>query len=127
MLYQFDINRDAPNLIKDFWRTRKVPEKVKDFSNILVDGVIKNLPLIDSKISSSAKNWTIDRMAVVDRNILRMATYELLFVHDIPAKVTLNEAIEIAKKYGGDDSSSFVNGIIDRILKDHQELIKEKL
>jgi len=127
MLYQFDINRGTVNVTEEFWRDKKAPVRVKEFANMLVEGVIKNLSFIDEKIALSAEHWSIDRMAVVDRNILRMATYELLFLKDIPAKVTINEAIEIAKKYGGDESSSFVNGILDRILKDHQDLLREKL
>lgn len=127
MLYQYDIRRDSEHLIEGFWDSKDVPDDIKEFANRIVEGVIKNLSTIDGKIDQSAKNWSIDRMAVVDRNILRMAAYELLFITDIPVKVTINEAIEIAKKYGEEDSSSFVNGILDRILKDHQDVIKEKL
>lgn len=127
MLYQHDVSHDFEHLLDGFWSSKDVPENVKEFTNNIVEGVIKNLSLIDGKINQSASNWSIDRMAVVDRNILRMATYELLFINDIPVKVTINEAIEIAKRYGGEDSSSFVNGILDRILKDHQEMVVEKL
>lgn len=127
MLYQYDIRQDSEYLIEGFWESRDVPDDIKEFANRIVEGVIKNLSLIDGKIDQSAKNWSIDRMAVVDRNILRMAAYELLFITDIPVKVTINEAIEIAKRYGEEDSRSFVNGILDRILKDHQEMIREKL
>jgi N utilization substance protein B len=127
MLYQYDLSRGSEQLLDGYWRGKEITEDVKEFSNSIVEGVIKNLSMIDNKISQSASNWSIERMAAVDRNILRMATYELLFVNDIPAKVTLNEAIEIAKRYGGDDSGAFVNGILDRILKDHQEMIKDKL
>lgn len=127
MLYQYDISHDFEYLLDGFWACRDVPENVKEFTNNIVEGVIKNLSQIDSKINQSARNWSVDRMAVVDRNILRMATYELLFINDIPVKVTINEAIEIAKRFGGEDSSSFVNGIMDRILKDHLETMAEKL
>lgn len=127
MLYQYDIRQDSEHLIEEFWESKNVPDDIKEFANKIVEGVIKNLSLMDGKINQSAKNWNVDRMAVVDRNILRMAAYELLFITDIPVKVTINEAIEIAKRYGEEDSSSFVNGILDRILKDHQEMMKEKL
>jgi len=127
MLYQYDIRQDSEHLIEGFWEFRDVPEDVKEFANKIVEGVIKNLPTIDDKIRRSAKNWSIERMAVVDRNILRMAAYELLYITDIPVKVTINEAIEIAKKYGEEDSGAFVNGILDKILKDHQDIIREKL
>ena len=127
MLYQYDLSRESEYLLDGYWKGKEITENVKEFSNNIVEGVIKNLSMIDNKISQSASNWSIERMAAVDRNILRMATYELLFRNDIPAKVTLNEAIEIAKRYGGDDSGAFINGILDRILKDHQEMIKDKL
>lgn len=126
MLYQYDISNEFEHLMDGFWNGRESPDNVKEFSNNIVEGVIKNLSMIDSKISQSAQNWSIDRMAVVDRNILRMAVYELLFVKDIPVKVTINEAIEIAKRFAGEDSSSFINGILDRILKDHAEVIGDK-
>ena len=126
MLYQYDVNHEFHNLIEGFWTGKEITDDVREFANNIVEGVIKNFPLIDNNINQSAKNWSIDRMAVVDRNILRMATYELLFVNNIPVKVTINEAIEIAKRFGGDESGSFVNGILDRILKDHNEIIAEK-
>ena len=127
MLYQYDLSRESEQLLDGYWSGKAITEDVKEFSNSIVEGVIKNISMIDNKISQSASNWSIERMAAVDRNILRMATYELLFMNDIPVKVTINEAIEIAKRYGGDDSGAFVNGILDRILKDHQEMVKDKL
>src|SRR3972149_2796024 len=102
-------------------------DDIREFANNIVDGVIKNLSMIDEKIRLSGSHWSVDRMAVVDRNILRMAIFELLYIRDIPAKVTINEAIEIAKRYGVEESGSFVNGILDRVVKDHQEIIADKL
>ncbi len=128
MLYQYDISHDsAAHLLDGFWASKDLPENIKEFTNKIVEGVIENLHLIDSKINQSAMNWSIDRMAVVDRNILRMAIFELLFINDIPVRVTINEAIEIAKRYGGEDSSSFINGILDRILRDHEEMVGNKI
>ncbi|MBI5756688.1 MAG: transcription antitermination factor NusB [Nitrospirae bacterium] len=135
MLYQYDISHQheglpeglPESLIDGFWTFKEVPENVREFTDNIVEGVIKNLSMIDSKINQSVMNWSIHRMAVVDRNILRMAIYELLFIKDIPVKVTINEAIEIAKRYGGEDSSSFVNGILDRVLNDHREILGDKL
>lgn len=126
MLYQYDVSHEFHNLIEGFWAGKEITDDVREFASNIVEGVVKNFYLIDNNINQSAKNWSIDRMAIVDRNILRMATYELLFVNDIPVKVTINEAIEIAKRFGGDESGSFVNGILDRILKDHNEIIAEK-
>jgi N utilization substance protein B len=74
-----------------------------------------------------ADHWSVDRMAVVDRNVLRCALYELLYLDDIPAKVTINEAIEIAKRFGSEESGAFINGILDRIMKSEDRLQPKRL
>jgi N utilization substance protein B len=89
--------------------------EVQDFAEKLVRGVMTHREAIDALVGHCSTNWKIARMAAVDRNLLRLATYELLHLEDIPTKVTLNEAIEIAKRYGTADSSAFINGILDRI------------
>ena len=127
MLYQYDVSHQSAGLAEGFWADKEVPENIKEFADSIVDGVIENLDMIDDKIRLSASNWSIDRMAVVDRNILRMSVFELFYIKDIPVKVTLNEAIEIAKRFGEEESGSFVNGILDRIVRDHQELLEDKL
>ncbi|HEY4619964.1 MAG TPA: transcription antitermination factor NusB [Nitrospirota bacterium] len=127
MLYQYDVSHQSAGLADGFWADKEVPENIMEFADSIVDGVIENLDMIDDKIRLSASNWSIDRMAVVDRNILRMAVFELFYIKDIPVKVTINEAIEIAKRFGEEESGSFVNGIIDRIVRDHQELLEDKL
>ena len=109
MLYQYDISQQSSGLFDGFWSDKVVQDDIREFTNNIVDGVIKNLSMIDEKIRLSASHWSVDRMAVVDRNILRMAIFELLYIRDIPAKVTINEAIEIAKRYGVEESGSFVN------------------
>lgn len=81
----------------------------------IIEGLVNHKEAIDDMIRQFSTNWRLERMAIVDRNILRMATYELLHMLDVPRKVAINEAIEVAKKYGGDDSPSFINGILDRI------------
>jgi N utilization substance protein B len=86
-----------------------------DFAQELVRGVAENRDLIDRTINEKSKNWAIPRMAKVDLNILRMATYELLLRSEIPKNVTINEAIEVSKKFGTADSSAFINGILDEI------------
>jgi len=102
--------------LKIFWeREPHTEEAVKKFADQLVEGVTKNIKEIDAAISKYATNWQISRMAVVDRNILRLATFELLYLVDIPPKVSINEAVDIAKKYGDIDSGKFVNGILDKI------------
>ena len=127
MLYQYDVRHQSAGLADGFWEDKEVLDNIMEFANNLVDGVIKNLDKIDDKIRLSASNWSIDRMAVVDRNILRMSVFELFYIQDIPVKVTINEAIEIAKRFGEGESGSFVNGILDRIVKDHQEMLEDKL
>lgn len=120
VLYQVDITGDnAEGAIKDFWETKgKFEDAVKDFARTLVMGALEKLEKIDKVIGDYATNWQLDRMAKVDRNILRLATFELLFVADIPDKVSINEAVEMAKKFGDEESSKFVNGILDKISKE---------
>lgn len=119
ILYAADITKeDAKKCINNFWDNHEpVEPDVKEFADTLVVGVSKNIELIDRVISKYAANWEMKRMAVIDRNILRFATYELLFEEEVPPKVSINEAIDIAKKYGDKDSGKFVNGILDKINK----------
>jgi len=119
MLYQIDITKDTgENCLINFWdglSEEGVDEDIKSFANELTRGVIANLEHIDAKITQHATNWNLTRMAVVDRNILRLGCYELLFREDIPPKVSINEAVELAKKYASIEASKFVNGILDKI------------
>ena len=118
-LYQIDITKDKwQEAIIDFWQERDVEEDIKQFANLLIEGTFKQLDYIDSVIANSAENWEFKRMAIVDRNIMRMACFEMLFRPDIPPKVSINEAINLAKKYGDVESGKFVNGILDRIKRD---------
>jgi transcription antitermination factor NusB len=119
ILYQLDIKREKPSasVLKNFWTEYKPDDEVKLFAEEIVKGTFKHLAKINQLIHKCAKNWSLDRMAVVDRNVLRMAVYEILYRLDIPTSVTINEAIEIAKKYGTDESGSFVNGILDSIAR----------
>ncbi len=88
---------------------------VRAFADPLISGTLENRPRIDEEIVRHAANWTIDRIAVVDRNILRLAIYEMLFRDDIPPVVSINEAVDIAKRFSTDDSGKFVNGILDKV------------
>ncbi|MBD1399609.1 transcription antitermination factor NusB [Pelovirga terrestris] len=92
-----------------------VPEAVRLFTEKLVRGVLEQRPLLDERIKAVAHNWSLTRMATVDLALLRLATYELQFLTDIPTAVTLNEAIEIAKRYGSKESPPFINGLLDKI------------
>jgi len=93
----------------------ELPEETRGFAQTLVDGVRGQWDTINELIAQTSKRWKIERMAIIDRNILRIATFEIRFRDDIPVKVAINEAIEIAKKFGSQESPAFVNGILDRI------------
>ena len=116
ILYQINVTGDTyKESLRSFWKSHKTSPQSKDFATILVQGTMENIGKIDDVISKYAMNWQIKRMAVVDRNILRMGTYELLYLPDIPPKVSINEAVDIAKKYSDPQSGKFVNGILDKI------------
>ncbi len=119
ILFQLDVRKDKPSvtLFKNFWSEYAPDDEVREFAEEIVKGTYKHLKKINEQIGSCAKNWSLDRMAAVDRNVLRMAVYELLYRMDIPASVTINEAIEIAKKFGTEESGSFVNGILDSVAR----------
>lgn len=100
-----------------FWSTNVsgVDDNVKGFASVLMTGSCENIDGIDGIISRYSQHWRLSRMSKVDRNILRMAIYELAYLRTIPPPVTINEAIELAKKYGTENSGSFINGILDRV------------
>ena len=134
ILYQIDIS-DCPvrEILDDFWLDRtdlalsdkeieaveenKKDPNVRGYTERLVLGTLEKCKEIDCLIERYAENWEIGRMAYVDRNILRLSAYEMLYLEEIPMKVAINEAVELAKRYGESDSSKFVNGILDRIAK----------
>ena len=130
ILYQADITRrDIPITAEGFWKSEEASEadnEVKEFTQRIILGVAQKFADIDTKISTYATNWQLKRMAIIDRNILRLGAYELLFASDIPPKVSINEAVELAKKYGDLDSSKFVNGILDKIHKTERSLPGKK-
>jgi len=116
VLYQLDISHGDPGEVLDlYWEIFRPSPKAREFCQRLVEGVRQRQNQIDPFIEENSENWSLKRMAAVDRNILRLATFELLYCPEIPFKATLNEAIELAKKFGSDDSSAFINGILDKI------------
>ena len=120
LLYQADVTRSASGeALEEFWLHHDVPLEVREFAGALVAGTLAHREEIDQIIARHANNWQIGRMAVVDRNILRMGAFELLYAEDVPPKVSLNEAVELAKRFGDEESSKFVNGILDTIHKTH--------
>lgn len=122
VLFQVDVGEvTLEDAIKNFWKIEKVQEDVRNFTFRLSNGVKENRAEIDEIIKKYAKNWNIERINNIDRNILRIGIYELLYCFDVPYKVAINEAIEIAKKYGTADSGKFVNGILDRVAKEERK------
>ena len=119
VLYQIDVSsRPVDRSLDNFWENEEnKDEEVFIFCKRLVVGVHENLTMIDEKISQYATNWQLKRMAVIDRNVMRIGLFELKYTDDIPPKVAINEAVELAKKYGDLESSKFVNGILDKIHK----------
>lgn len=116
ILYSMDVCRLTPQEAKEaFWRENIHAEEVRQFAETLVDGASNNLKTIDDLIRPIAQNWEIERMAAIDRNLLRQAGFELLYLADIPVNVVINEAIELAKKFSTEDSGKFVNGILDKM------------
>lgn len=121
-LYQLDQHgaADPGPHAGEFWRRHPVDPDTRAHAEALVAGSARRHEEIDALIAQYAEHWDLDRMAVVDRNILRLAVYELLWEPTVPPKVVINEAIEIAKKFGTGDSGRFINGVLDRILKEHR-------
>jgi transcription antitermination factor NusB len=119
LLYQLEVaGGDAREVKERFWDECRVDTDVELFASVLVKTYFEHEEEVDGVIASAAENWDFERIAKVDRNILRIATTELFYLDDVPPKVALNEAIEVAKKYGSTDKSyKFVNGILDRIMK----------
>ncbi len=118
VLYQMEMNEvDSDEVISSLVGIKGSEEtpEVFDFSHVLIDGVKGKQEEIDKVIEEHSEHWKLSRMSYIDRNILRIAVYELLFLEDIPNKVTINESIDIGKKYGTEDSGSFINGILDRV------------
>jgi transcription antitermination protein NusB len=107
--------------LNEFWKgADETSADVKAFAERLVSGTIANLEEIDRLIQKAAKKWKLIRIAAIDRNIMRIAAYEIVFMEDIPDAVSINEALEIAKKFSTAESAAFINGILDRISKDKQ-------
>lgn len=121
-LYQLDLHGavDPKPYEPEFWQRHPVDPATRAFAEGLVRGSKEQQAKIDHLLAEYAEHWDLERMSVVDRNILRMAVYELLWQPEVPPKAAINEAIEIAKKFGTTESSRFINGVLDRILREHR-------
>jgi N utilization substance protein B len=134
LLYEIDLgNKDSRETIQEFLKNPPRifeqwaeplgnSEEIVEFTAQITQGVWSNVREIDQLIEMHSTHWKISRMALVDRNILRMAVFEFLYCSDIPASVTINEAIEIAKKFGTEESGAFVNGVLDHIAKELKKM-----
>jgi N utilization substance protein B len=120
MLYQYELAGTPPEEISaSLEELQQAPAAAQEFALELVRGVVANLEAIDARIAAQADNWRLDRMAAVDRNVLRLALFELLFQRDTPPAVVIDEAVEIAKRFGSEKSGQFVNGVLDGALHRH--------
>ena len=104
--------------IAEFWKLRRTDEPVREHAMALYQGVKAHLPAIDQRLTDCLENFSFERHSAVDRNILRVALFEMFHDTNVPPVVSMNEAIEIAKRFGGEDSGRFVNGILDRLIKE---------
>jgi N utilization substance protein B len=119
MLYAIDATgADVDQAISDFWRELPGDAEGRAYADALVRGVRDSVDKLDERIRAASQNWRLERMARIDRNALRLGAYELLTRTDVPRAVVLDEAVELAKRFGGDESSKFVNGVLDRIADD---------
>jgi N utilization substance protein B len=118
LLYMWEFaSGDIDRALSHFWREGELDDKVVSFARNLALGTINNLEDIDKYITDSSEHWRLDRMALIDRNVMRMAVYEFLYTPSTPRKVVINEAIEVAKRFSTEESTQFVNGILDNIRK----------
>jgi N utilization substance protein B len=118
VLFQLEFDDAQPQqALERFWENRRTSEEIRKYTGWLVKGIITHREEIDSLIQSASEHWRISRMAVVDRNVLRMAVFELLHEQDLAPAIVINEAIEIAKKYSSGEAATFINGILDAISK----------
>ena len=116
VLYQLDIREErSEHILQEFWEENDDEKDVQNFANTLVKGVEEKKLEIDKLLTEFAFNWNLSRMSVIDRTILRLGSFEILFLKEIPPAVSINEAIELAKIFGTDDSFKFINGILNRV------------
>lgn len=118
VLYQMDIgNSGAEEALSAYWQCFDLEAEGDEYATELVSGVHENRAEIDGAISQASTRWRLERMAVVDRNVLRIGAYELMRRPDVPTGVVIDEAIELGKRFGGEDSSGFINGLLDKLAR----------
>ncbi|HWQ79271.1 MAG TPA: transcription antitermination factor NusB [Anaerovoracaceae bacterium] len=118
LLFQMEVQNDYSKKIKDrFIKENSMDPDQTEYFNRLFQAVTENLPVIDGKLESCSENWKISRMAKVDLSVLRLSTAEILYLEDIPDSASINEAVDMAKKFGGEDSGKFINGILGKVVR----------
>lgn len=123
VLYQVDVGKmDVEDAFKHLQGKFNIEDRDLDFARHLVSGTIDKLPELDTEISRLSRDWKLERIAAVDRSILRLALYEIFYDQDTPYNVSINEAVEIAKKFCGEQSSKFINGILGKVVQEKQKL-----
>ncbi|MCI4444636.1 MAG: transcription antitermination factor NusB [Candidatus Aminicenantes bacterium] len=116
ILFQLEFGSESlEEVLRDFWQHQKVASEVKDYGEYLVRGINQHKQEIDDIIQQASKNWRLERMAVVDRNVLRIAVYEMMIEKNLASPIIINEAIEIARKFSGQEAAIFINGLLDSI------------
>ena len=119
LLYALEAAGEPQEVVmREFWRETPGDPEGRPYADALVRGIMQQLPELDRRITAASENWRVERMTAVDRNLLRIGTYELVHVGDVPRAVAIDEAVEIAKRFGTEDSSKFVNGVLERVAND---------
>jgi len=122
ILFQLEFNDlDMEQVFRLYWKNKRASKEVKDYCKWLLKGITAHREIIDRSIQSVSKHWRLSRMPIVDRNILRMAVYELFYEKDVAPAIVINEAIEIAKKFSSEQAAVFVNGILDTLRKNKEK------
>jgi len=123
ILFQLEFAaEDLSEILKDYWSQQKVSAEIKEYSEWLVKGIWEHRLEIDRVIQQASKNWRLERMATVDRNILRIGVFEMLFEKNLEVPIVIDEAIEIAKKFSGQEAAVFVNGLLDGVKNNLQKI-----
>ncbi len=121
ILYELEFHENqVEDLLESYWQQRKEPPEVREYCEWLVRGVVREREKIDAAIQRISKNWRLSRMALVDRNILRLAAFELEAEPHLEPAIIINEAIEIAKKFSGEEAAHFINGLLDALKRERE-------
>jgi transcription antitermination protein NusB len=125
-LYMYEtVNSSPEELLSLTWLNKEIPDEIKKFTVSIIDGSLKNIEQIDNLIKKYSRNWKFERLDSIDKSILRLSIYTLLFLKDIPSSVSINEGVELGKTYGGESSGQFINGVLDTIKEKELNLDKE--